>query len=193
MSYVARSGFNLFKVAQKQQKWRVPTKENWGLTGHILILFGSFFCASEFTGCLFTTDRSKKGSRVRGRKETREKRKVFSVITNQYFCVQSTISCLCCHWEGIAFKKQYPFWLLAPLYVCFNMNVFSSQQNGAVMKCVKWITKLEMSLVVFSPHCKGQSDFQLVLFCILVWWGSNFYRECFLWKLNLISYLFTFT
>lgn len=105
----------------------------------------------------------KKGSRVRGRKETGEKRKVFSVITNQYFCVRSTISCLYCHWERITFKKQYPFWLLALLYVCFNMNVFSSQQNGAVMKCAKWITKLEMSLVVFSPHCKGQSDFQLVL------------------------------
>lgn len=68
MSYIVNCGFNSFRVVAKRQKWGALTRENLGLIGHILIfvyLFVSFFCASEFTGILFTAARSKKGSRNR--------------------------------------------------------------------------------------------------------------------------------
>lgn len=171
MSYIVNCGFNSFRVVAKRQKWGALTRENLGLIGHILIfvyLFVSFFCASEFTGILFTAARSKKGSR--NRKEGDKGKKKLSVITNQNFSIIAMESCLFCYWEGITFMMLYPLLLLALLDICFNMNVFSPQQNGIIMRYAKCITRLEMKLIGFSPQGKGKNDFQIVLLILLGIW-----------------------
>lgn len=169
MSYTVHCGFNSFRVVEKRQRWGALTRENLGLTGHILIfcLFVSFLCASEFTGILFTIARSKKGSRNR---KKGDKGRKLSVITNQNFSIIAMESYLFCHWEGITFMMLHPLLLLALLDIYFNMNVFSSQQNGIIMRYAKCITRLEMKLIVFSPQCKGKNDFQIMLLILLGIW-----------------------
>ena len=65
------------------------------------------------------------------------------------------------------YVELYSILLLALLDICFNMKVFSSQQNGIVMRYAKCITRLEMKLIVFSPQCKGKNDFQIMLLILL--------------------------
>lgn len=127
------------------------------LTGCILILFHSSFRDYEFAGFLSTIDRSRKGQ------ETVEEssHKVFVIIKFLIFIYKIFKSCLCCYLGRITFIKRFSLWLLALLDVCFNTNVFSSEQNGSIMKCAKQIIRLESKLIVFSPQHKEQNNFQV--------------------------------
>lgn len=123
--------------------------------------------------------------RVKKERKGEKGKKKLSVITNQNFFMKSTKSCLFCLWG------QYPFWLLALLDVCFNMSVFSSQQNGAIMKrAIEWLD-LRWDWCFLALSAKGRMiSSWCCWFCILVCWEFDFYWECVLWKLNLILYLF---
>lgn len=72
---------------------------------HILILFGSFFCDSEFTGFMFTTARSRN---VKVTEESRGIKKLSVIITFFFFNKKCTnLSTLFLGEEFI--MKQCPF------------------------------------------------------------------------------------